>query len=513
MMKFRLLFLCGLLLSSIAWSQDAVIKGEVRNYPLWNIYAFLNEDPLSNQRALLGKVTTDSKGTFEITLKVDETRPVVLQLAGMEGTLYVSPGGRYHVTLPDTLSKDTWKKFDRTEIEWIMQGAAEDELNICIRSFNEDYALFVRDHYYDFATDNYRGSSMYTTKQGAKTKVDMYKTGKASTDTTKKADAPVFGSLVLQFEKAMHDRYALCEKQEYFAQYLRYSIAELKLAAGVSKKELYAEYIMSQPMLLNNPGYTGFLDTFYHDIFTTAKTEVQQNILRAVNAESNYSLVEKNLTPDSLLMHQRVRRYVALKGLKEAWFSAGYNKMAVQRTLQNAAATLDDAQLKAIAGRMNAALQRGKAGNEVEGFTLLDAKKNRWNLDEQQGKYIYLFLFSDWCTACKKDLQYLERYATDFNKEVQFIGINMDEDYATFEQFLRTQPKSKITYLSGQGDPLLRQKLNVRALPYAIMIDPEGKVVYDYTRRPSEGLNLDLEKIRKLMTEPKGGAKTWKEKQ
>lgn len=84
----------------------------------------------------------------------------------------------------------------------------------------------------------------------------------------------------------------------------------------------------------------------------------------------------------------------------------------------------------------------------------------------------------------------------------------MDQDYSKFKAYLANHRNQKFTFLSGKGDALLGQKLNIRSVPYAVMLDPNHKVMSDYTKRPSEGITTVWDK---LQEQSKKGGKTWKE--
>ncbi|MFN9973066.1 MAG: hypothetical protein ACK58T_24585, partial [Phycisphaerae bacterium] len=84
-------------------------------------------------------------------------------------------------------------------------------------------------------------------------------------------------------------------------------------------------------------------------------------------------------------------------------------------------------------------------------------------------------------------------------------------DYAAFRSYLESHRSQRFTFLFGGNDPLLRQKFGLRAIPHAVLTDPDGRLVADYTRRPGEGIQMEFDKIMKRASQNPGSG-TWKDR-
>jgi hypothetical protein len=62
-------------------------------------------------------------------------------------------------------------------------------------------------------------------------------------------------------------------------------------------------------------------------------------------------------------------------------------------------------------------------------------------------------------------------------------------------------------FLYGPSEVRLRDIFNLSTVPEYALIDPEGKLVWDYTPAPSEGAALKLEQIAKKQRQTSGGSK------
>jgi cellobiose-specific phosphotransferase system component IIB len=105
----------------------------------------------------------------------------------------------------------------------------------------------------------------------------------------------------------------------------------------------------------------------------------------------------------------------------------------------------------------------------------------------------------------------MKKWQESYGKDVRFVAVSMDDDINKMRKYAQDNRDQDFVFIFGGSDPLLREKFNLRNVPFAVLVDPQGKYMYDYTRKPSEGLNLDLDKIVKLLHAP-ANSKTWQGK-
>lgn len=510
-MKKTIIIVIVMLVHLFGESQNTIITGEASDYALWNLYVFEEDDLFTSRRNLLSTHTTDDKGHFRIEIPVRETGPIFLSIADKEALLFVEPGKKYTVAFPRTSKEKTTRTFDKNTVELQLSTSDPNELNTLIRQFNADVATFVDEHYFDFALDQYRGSETFLAGQEKSGKrIDMFKRRSGPDSSATRMTEQAFGNALRTFRTDIEKKYNEGFRSSYFAEYVRYSMADIEMWAGASRKKLYSDYFMSQPTQWRNPAWTDFVTLFWSGSYEGLQKDTQAELMRSINAENSWQASIKALEKDSICSHETLRSVVFLEILKAGWYNNTFNRIAISRTLDKAQIEEPDLTVKRLAANLKYQLLKGKSGWEIEPFVLLDAQKNKWSVDQQRGRYIYFFFFANWCTACKKELLYLQSLQEKYNKTVQIVAVNMDTEYSEFETFLRENPSLRFEFLIGAGDPLLRQKMDVRALPHAVLIDPNGKVVADYTRRPSEGLNLEFEKLQKLLS-PATGGRTWRD--
>jgi thiol-disulfide isomerase/thioredoxin len=249
---------------------------------------------------------------------------------------------------------------------------------------------------------------------------------------------------------------------------------------------------------------------FYNQLLTNNPKAIQDEIYRSVNAASSSSALTDLFRTDSLLLSAPLREMAIVKGLKDIYYNQQFVRGGVLRTLLSMSENAQTEAARKAAKWVHNKFIRCKAGWSIEDFSLLDSENEKWTFSEQTGKHMYIVFFAQWSASCVKELQVLQKWQEQYNKDIEFVAISMDSNYDQFTSYLNKNRTQKFTFLFGGGDPLLREKFELTSVPSAILLDPEGKVMSDYTRLPSGGIQMDFAKI--AASKGKQSTGTWKEK-
>lgn len=521
MLLFRLLALSIFLYSASALGQNVFITGTASNYMGQSVSLLQTEDYVSNKRSVLFTCPIAKDGSFQFSTTVLETRQLILAIGQIEGILYAESDKKYTIEFP-AFQEGDYKRFDRNEVALNFIQLPENDLNILVRAFNTDYAKFIEDHYFEFAADMYAGSETYQVKQiKSGSTSDMIPPSKTADAPTKEqetiVDAPVIdvqiaeiNKLVNAFETEVDTKYSPYYTNTFFKHFVRYSLAELFLISGYDKKKVYENYFMSQKVLHQNPAYMKFFHVFYDQLLINKPKAIQDEIYRTVNAASSSTALTDLFRSDSLLLSEPLREMAVVKGLKDIYYNDQFVRGGVLRTLLSMSENAQTEAAQKSAKWVHNKFTRCKAGWSIEDFTLLDGDNEKWTFSEHLGKHMYIVFFAQWSASCVKELQVLQKWQEQYNKDIEFVAISMDSNYDQFTSFLNKNRSQKCTFLFGGGDPLLREKFELTSVPSAMLLDPDGKVMSDYTRLPSGGVQLDFAKI--AAKKGKQSAGTWKEK-
>ena len=506
----KFLFFAALLLCAFNAFSQVNISGSLKNHADKTLHVYANLDELSQQRELIGTANLDDEGKFKVILNETKTRRVYLVIGNLEAVFYPEPNRSYILEYFPSATEADFVRFDRTAVDVRFHNLASDDINVLIPNFNKDLYSFLDEHFYDFAIDKYTGSEAVKKKNFTGKETDMSAGTASQNDSLKVAkDSIKFNNWVANFILETEPKYV--SSNPFFNAYMRYSFAELEMMAGKNRKALYQEYLMSKPVELTNPAYMKFFNAYYDHFLENNRLNLQQDIMRTVNSERNPSALFQLLRKDSLFLSDYVGQLAIIKGLKDLYPNRNYSKASIIITLENMNVMPGMDIYKAVNQRVLDQFNRCNDGWQLEDFTALDLKQDKWVWSEQPEMYTYFFFFAEWSSACKKEMMMMAKWQETYGKDVRFVAVSMDDDISKMRKYTQDNRDQDFVFIFGGSDPLIREKFNLRNVPFAVLVDPQGKYIYDYTRKPSEGLNLDLDKIVKLLHAP-ANAKTWQGK-
>lgn len=123
------------------------------------------------------------------------------------------------------------------------------------------------------------------------------------------------------------------------------------------------------------------------------------------------------------------------------------------------------------------------------------------NLEELQGKVVYVDFWASWCPPCVRSFPFLSQLDHDLKDQgLQVIGVNLDEKIADAESFLEKFPVDFTIALDA--DKQCAKDFGVIAMPSSYLIDRKGVI-----RHVHQGFRSDEAKdlraaIEYLLTEP-----------
>ncbi|HEX7341396.1 MAG TPA: TlpA disulfide reductase family protein [Rhodanobacteraceae bacterium] len=105
----------------------------------------------------------------------------------------------------------------------------------------------------------------------------------------------------------------------------------------------------------------------------------------------------------------------------------------------------------------------------------LDGKPHA--LATYRGRRVLLNFWATWCHPCRAEMPMLARWQRQHPDQVQVIGIAMDEP-ASVRAYLRQTPVNYPIMLGLDVEPDLTTRFDDTrgALPYSVLIDPDGRI-------------------------------------
>ncbi|MBQ0049449.1 MAG: TlpA family protein disulfide reductase [Bacteroidales bacterium] len=133
---------------------------------------------------------------------------------------------------------------------------------------------------------------------------------------------------------------------------------------------------------------------------------------------------------------------------------------------------------------------------KLAGVELTDPEGKTITLASLRGSYLYIDIWASWCKPCCMEIPYLEKLVASMadQEKVRFLSISIDHQPEAWHAKLAEEKPSWPQYLvNSTTTDLISETLNFKSIPRFVIIDPEGNVVNDDAKRPSdETLEADL---------------------
>lgn len=117
-------------------------------------------------------------------------------------------------------------------------------------------------------------------------------------------------------------------------------------------------------------------------------------------------------------------------------------------------------------------------------LTLTDINGNKVNIKDlsKDSNIIVLDFWATWCIPCKKELNNISAIYGDWKKKynVKVVAISIDDarNSSRVKAFVKGQGWDYDVLLDLNQD--LRRALNFENVPYTLLINKEGKIVYEH---------------------------------
>ena len=101
--------------------------------------------------------------------------------------------------------------------------------------------------------------------------------------------------------------------------------------------------------------------------------------------------------------------------------------------------------------------------------------KQSINLQDYQGKVVYLDFWASWCGPCLESFPFMNKLHSDLNAQgLEVVAVNLDEDKADGQAFL-AKHQAKFTVIAD-ADQQCAKQFALKAMPSTYLIDRKGNI-------------------------------------
>ncbi|MCH2198812.1 MAG: hypothetical protein MK081_08505 [Flavobacteriales bacterium] len=382
----------------------------------------------------------------------------------MEIELAIVPTGRFH-TYRDNEFGIRFTDSDSINLNQTMIKVQQD-IDALFASSSLDLAKFFG-----------RGSSAY--KRANREELEMTNMVTEEDSVSRKSS---LDSLAIRFE-ALELEWSNKPLNDYSRRAVHSVFGQVALTLGDDPVYVQEEYL-PENINLNNPEEVLLLEQLTEMLLlhNDAARAASNRTMVLGEVEQLIEVFANTFTDGDQVLAQ----LMTLATVKRLWFEDVEARYGCTIVLN----TLAELEVGEIATSMKGELTRGtrRAEQFLPDVTLVDHKGDRVELSSFSGEFVYLSVVQTGSLTCQRELMVMERLERTYGRSIHFVTLVMDETSKELTNYLASARDQEWTFLLGGGNPKLKHELRLRTIPTFYLIGPDGRLINDYTKSPSEGI-------------------------
>lgn len=447
---FKFLLLSVLTFAGLSTKpQTAEVFGTAPRYAGAEISLTVFTDPISERTAHSAVSVIDSLGNFRLAAALSDTCEAVLKIRRYSAPLYLEPGARYRIDLSDENEFaliNTWQKGELKYTLTRENPGKSADINSAAAEIDRAY--------YRFFADN---ADLIGTRQMRRN--------------------------LEEFRTELTSRYPA---NSYAGRYAFYTVAEMMLAAGLPKKEVYDAVFADGPLDLGHPGRFGVFVLFYEGTLDAYSSRFGgPEMYNRMNSGLSLPEADTLLMKSDFLVRDDLRRAVLLFNLKKAYYDKRYPSEAVLRLIEDIAG--DDrpalSEPAAMAEGLQEKLTRTGKGSPVPGI-------DNHFADEDE-RPVFIMVSAPWSTVAEREAVSLATLAEKYSAHFRVAEISLGDLTRGGEIPERPWPVVRPANIEA-----VMKQLEVYRIPHFVWADPSGLLTEPQAPNPGTGLEKVLYRMK-----------------
>lgn len=441
-----------LIINTIAFCQSTTINGNFKGAEGRLIRLYAIQDFITFTDTLIAKAPIDHNGNFSIVLKLpkDKIYYAYFKVNDIRSNdLYLENNKTYNLIF-DTLDFDKYDTYTsfltRLNMNFTILKLDTNDLNFKIPQLN----IILNDFY----------------AHNIKTQVEP--TGGTINKIPKIKIDSLNALLLTKFSNYNNN---------YFNNYLKYSIAEIKLMSrSYDRLEIFNEYIWNQRPIYDNVQYMSFFTNYFRDYIINSTKIKNRDLISNIEWQVNYKALLDSLGKDTLLKNEVIRELVLLENIIDWSNMKLFTLESLQKLLTQFYNNTKFDEHKIIIKNINKNLF-SKYRIDLSKYPLITNKNDTIFLKQFTTKYVLLYFFTSWCKPCIKELATINEIYPQIKDSIKIIVISADRIPLNYYYFSKDYNFTNLEiYYFNQNYELLEQ-LKIVVFPQSILIDKRGNII------------------------------------
>lgn len=457
-MKKKILFLVLVLLAVSGFAQNVRLNIAAKGLENKKVKLYLVEDRISMLKTEKdAKVVTVGDSVVNFELVLDGVSELVLSVDAYNYSFLAQPGNIYDFRLRDfnfNLADSFNVLMYRVELPLEMLSPVND-VTAKIIKFDSEFETYILKN--------------------------------------KRKLMPFKDKVVVKGLYALKDKFLRGEdSNSYFYNYVCYEFATLERSLGLKNfKRLRNSLFEAKPILYFNVGYMDCLNNIFNNYFSKGNSFVSQTELEFWLTTHNYDDFIDALGKDDVLRNEKFRELVFIKGMKDVYLDGGYEKADVILMLEQLAKNTKFEEHRKIAlNTIEALLSVSHSGREFSDFVLKSVGEEQVELSKFRDKPLVLNFVKLNDVESKREMEIVHALYDSIKENCNVVTICCDRSLDALYNFVKNTKigsRYKWDMLHFDNNYDLLDYYKIVAFPMFVLISPDGKVMENPMRNPSEG--------------------------
>ena len=435
-----------------AFTQNVEISGTALGRPNELVRLIEYEDQFSRLDSTIAATTTDVWGNFNMSLDIDKVNFAFLSAGLKRGEFYIEPDNSYHFIIhTDTVKGSV---FDQLPLQFDIEPKNK-VLNSLISQYNYDYNTFIFNN-----------------------QKQLFRSGSKR--------------IINEFITEINTKYAddSIERNDYFSNYIRYSLASLEwISKSKADSLVMMEYFIGKEVLYNNIAYTDFFRNFFRDYFKTQNLFTYDEMVVSMNSGNQY-IMDSLLACDAYLeKDDEVRELAMMLLLARNFHNDDISQKSITSILTDIASESKFEKNRSIANNFKQKLTKLQYGSKAPPINLLDQNGDYTDINDFDGKFVLLNFLSSECNPCLFDFQKLQEIQSNLSDILEVVvivsdgGMKQVANYCSINNF-------NWKLLNLDDEIILLENYEIKTFPTYIILNPDASVAMAPAPLPGENLEL-----------------------
>jgi peroxiredoxin len=472
----------GLLIVLYSWclpflyaTNTVIISGKEPSYAHTKIAFYQSKNPFLETEKLLAQTEVDSSGYFRLEFTIGKTQKIFSHLGVFQPYMFVQPGHHYVINLPE--------RTEKTERQQLNPYFKENEIHIDVEEVldSSQGAVVAARKRINPAIQQFE--NRFIECYDSLAKLTIHK------DIPPKAVDSVIGKLEFKFGRI--------SDHPFFKHYKRYQYGRLRRVAFKRvERRLINDYFAGKPVRYHLPPYMKLFQRLFDRYFykDSPCKGGKGNLISIINEEKDFRKLNRCIAEDQALENDTLKEMVVLKNLYEGFYQERLADTSLLTVLDSFIQSAEIPFHKSFGLEIKQEVTRLREGTPAPSFSLYNSDSNLVQLNDFQGKYVYL----NFCVlegyTCQLHFRLLGDYRKKFGEHLAVVTIIKSSSFNAIKSFVN-QHSYKWTFLHYNGQSGILDEYDVKAFPTYYLIGPEGNFVYSPADPPDKKFPLKFNKL------------------